>query len=239
MSGLNRCMAVLRLYSEEAPAWTVPAMAEALQSPISTIYRAVSDLVKAGLLEAATESRYRLGAAFIAFDRLTRLTDPLVQNGRGVLAETVAGCPIACVGLLCRLYDGTVMCVADAATRGADFRSSYERGRPMPLTSGATSKVILAQLPARRLKGLLQASVDGAFRAGLAEIRRQGFAITRGEIDSGMVGIAAAVVAVPLGLIASLSLVVRAADLAEGSERDLVGKVVSAAALLSGSLAGS
>jgi DNA-binding IclR family transcriptional regulator len=230
-------MAVLRLYSEAAPAWTVQAMSESLQSPVSTIYRAVSDLVKAGLLEAGTESRYRLGAAFIAFDRLTRLTDPLVQNGRSVLDEAVAGCGIPCVGLLCRLYDGTVMCVADAATRGADFRSSYERGRPMPLTRGATSKVILAQLPARRLKGLLKEEFAASFRAGLSDIRRQGFAITRGEIDSGMVGLAAPVVAPPLGLIASLSLVVRAADLSENNEHDLVSRLISAASSLNGSLA--
>jgi DNA-binding IclR family transcriptional regulator len=242
MSGLNRFTGVLRLYTVERHSWTVQAMADALGSPTSTVYRAVSELVKAGMLEASPESRYRLGAVFVEFDRLTRLTDPLVQSGRDVLADTVAQARVPCVGLLARLYNGTVMCIADEATPGIDFRSSYERGRPMPLTRGATSKAILAHVPARRLAVLLNAhaqdgeATPGSFREALAEIRRRGFAVTRGEIDTGLVGLAAPVVSAPLGLVASLSLVVRASDLTDGVERGLVLLLVSAAALLTDSL---
>ncbi len=215
-------------------------MGEALGLPSSTIYRAVSEMVASGLLEAGSESRYRLGPAFIEFDRLTRLTDPLLQAGRGILIDTVAQARLPCVGLLCRLYSDTVMCVADAAAPGIDFRSSYERGRPMPLTRGATSKVILARLPPRGLSALL--SRNGAaiasedFKAELADIRRRGFAVSRGEIDAGLVGLAAPVVWPALGLIASLSLVVQARDLPPERERGLTLLLVSAAGLLSEAL---
>jgi DNA-binding IclR family transcriptional regulator len=237
-------MDVLRLYTVDRHAWTVQAMADALGSPPSTVYRVVAELVQAGLLEAATESRYRLGAAFVEFDRLTRLTDPLVRQGTHVLQDCVARAGIPCVGLLSRLYNATVMCIADAATGPLDFRSSYERGLPMPLTRGATSKVILAQLPARRLARLLQAQPahdplapsPEALRAALADIRRRGFALSRGEIDHGLVGIAAPVVVRTTGLVASLSLVLRAAELTEGIERSLILMLVSAAALLNDSL---
>jgi DNA-binding IclR family transcriptional regulator len=60
--------------------------------------------------------------------------------------------------------------------------------------------------------------------------------VTRGEIDTGLVGLAAPVVSAPLGLVASLSLVVRASDLTDGVERGLVLLLVSAAALLTDSL---
>jgi DNA-binding IclR family transcriptional regulator len=237
-------MDVLRLYTVEQHAWTVQAMSDALGSPPSTVYRVVAELVNAGLLEAATESRYRLGAAFVEFDRLTRLTDPLVQHGSAVLQDCVARASIPCVGLLSRLYNATVMCIADAATGPLDFRSSYERGLPMPLTRGATSKAILAQLPARRLATLVnrqrpqdqRAPSPEALRASLAEIRRRGFAVSRGEIDHGLVGIAAPVMVPATGLVASLSLVVRAADLTEGIERSLILMLVSAAALLTDTL---
>jgi len=66
-----------------------------------------------------------------------------------------AGVP--CVGVLARLFGDTVMCVADTLPSDNGIRTSYERGRPRPLTRGATSKVILAQLPARRLNRLLEA----------------------------------------------------------------------------------
>jgi DNA-binding IclR family transcriptional regulator len=136
------------------------------------------------------------------------------------------------------------MCIADAATGPLDFRSSYERGLPMPLTRGATSKAILAQLPARRLAALVnrqrpqdqRAPSQEALRASLAEIRRRGFAVSRGEIDHGLVGIAAPVMVPATGLVASLSLVVRAADLTEGIERSLILMLVSAAALLTDTL---
>jgi DNA-binding IclR family transcriptional regulator len=236
MAGLARIMAVLRLYTPERPSWAVPTMGEALGLPSSTIYRAVSEMVAAGLLEASSDSRYRLGPAFIEFDRLTRLTDPLLRAGHAILQDTVAQARLPCVGLLSRLYNDTVMCVADAATPGIDFQSSYERGRPMPLTSGATSKVILARLPPRRLATLLSRNgvetASAAFKTELAEIRRRGFTVSRGEIDAGLVGLAAPVVGPALGLIASLSLVVQARDLAPERERALTLLLVSAAGLL-------
>jgi DNA-binding IclR family transcriptional regulator len=211
-------------------------MAEAVGGAPSTVYRTVAELVNAGLLEPAADSHYRLGAAFIEFDRLTRLTDPLMRHGQDVLAEIVAQVPVPCVGLLARLYNGGVMCIADAASARVDFRSSYERGLPMPLTSGATGKVILAHLPARRVRALLGGGADAALAAALAEIRRRGFAVTAGEIDAGLVGIAAPVVVAEDGTVASLSLVVRAADLGPGGERSLVLMLVSAASLLTDTL---
>ncbi len=237
MAGLARVMAVLRLFTPERPSWTVQAMGEALGLPSSTIYRAVGEMMAEGLLEAGADSRYRLGPAFIAFDRLTRLTDPLLLAGGPVLRETVAQARLPCVGLLCRLFGCGVMCIADAATPGIAFQSSYERGRLMPLTRGATSKAILARLPPRRLAALLARTgaeaVSAAFRSELAEIRKRGFAVSRGEIDDGLVGLAVPVVWPTLGLIASLSLVVQADGLAPERERALTLLLVSAAGMLS------
>lgn len=232
MAGFDRYAAVLRLFSVEAPTWSVPAMADALESPASSLYRTVRELMRAGMVAQAGEARYRLGAAFVAFDRLARLSDPLVQHGAGVLADIVVQARLPCVGLIARVYNTTVMCVADATTMPAGFSSSYERGRPMPLTAGATSKAILAHLPARRLQALLasETGLPPDFRARLAEIRRQGFAVSRGEIDPGLVGLAVPVAAP--GLLASLSLLVREDDLATREEPRLVRVLLAAAAML-------
>ena len=73
---LKRFLDVLRLFDESKSVWTVPDIAQALATPSSTVYRTVRELLAANFLEPAQESHYRLGAAFIEFDRLIRMTDP-------------------------------------------------------------------------------------------------------------------------------------------------------------------
>ena len=223
LAGFGRFLAVLRLFDEAASAWTVPAMAEAVGVPASTVYRTVRDLVAGGFLEPAAEAAYRLGPAFIEFDRSLRLTDPLVVAGRPVLRDVVAQARAPCVALLSRFYNGAVMCVADETAAGAPFRSSYERGRPMPLASGATSKVILAHLPPRQFSKLAQGGdLPGdpdALRRELVDIRKRGYCSTANEIDPGLAGIAAPVILKSAGIVASLSLVADDALLDEGQRR--------------------
>jgi DNA-binding IclR family transcriptional regulator len=247
MSALSRSLDVLRLFNESRSDWTVPDIAQALNVPSSTVYRRVRELVAANFLEPAQEGHYRLGAAFIEFDRLIRLTDPLVRLGAALLRDVAVQARIPCVAVLGRLYGDTVMCVADERSPGASIQTSYERGRPRPLTRGATSKAILAQLRTRRLNKLLSSAEfpdrdrpfsmsEAEFREELAAIRRRGYSITRGEVDRGLVGLAVPVPVPSEALIASLSLVVKATDLDESIERRLVLLLVSSASLLVESL---
>lgn len=242
MSGLSRYAEVLRLFDETKNDWTVLEISGAVDVPASTVYRTVRDLVAEHFLEPATDGRYRLGSAFVAFDRLIRLTDPIVRVGSDLLRDVAIQARVPCVGVLARLYDDTVMCIADAAPPESSVRTSYERGRPRPLTRGATSKMILAQLPTRRLNKLLATEVEGddhphaptpaQLRDELAAIRKRGYCVTRGEVDKGLVGIAAPVSVPEWALTASLSLVVEAASLDDATERRLVLLVVSTASLL-------
>jgi DNA-binding IclR family transcriptional regulator len=247
MSGLNRFVGLLRLFSETKSDWTVPEMSDALGIPASTVYRTVRELLAANFLEPATEGHYRLGSAFIEFDRLIRITDPLVDAGGALLREVAAQARIPCVAVLCRLYGETVMCIADETSREAPIRTSYERGRPRPLTHGATSKVILAQLPTRRLNKLLVqqppekaahpfAMSASELRDELGTIRKRGYCVTRGEVDKGLAGLAVPVAIPEQALVASLSLVVNGTDLDDASERRLVLLLVSSASLLTEAL---
>jgi DNA-binding IclR family transcriptional regulator len=242
MSGLGRYVKVLRLFGESKSDWTMPEISAALDVPTSTIYRTVRELIAENLLEPSTEAHYRLGAAFVEFDRLVRVTDPLYQAGTSLLHEVAAQARLPCVAVLARLYGDTVMCVADAASADHSIGISYERGRPRPLTCGATSKVILAQLRPRRLKQLLSTADRGSkrpfapseseFREQLAGIRRRGYCVTRGEVDKGLTGIAAPVSLPEQALTASLSLVVDTKTLDDPTERRLVLLLVSSASLL-------
>jgi len=171
---------------------------------------------------------------------LIRLTDPLAGIGTSLLRECAIQARVPCAAVLARLYGDTVMCVADVIAQGATVRTSYERGRPRPLLRGATSKAILAQLPTRRLNRLLadhtpQRKFDPTpeqLREQLAAVRKRGFCVTRGEVDTGLMGIAAPVSLPERGLIASLSLIVESAAVDDAAERRLVLLVVSTASLL-------
>jgi DNA-binding IclR family transcriptional regulator len=231
MTGIERYLNILTLFSEDKAMWTVQQIATELDIPTSTAYRSIRELAGVNMLEQVIDGYYRLGAAFVEFDRRTRMTDPFVQLGMPMLPDLVRQAEVPCVAVLARLYGDTVMCVADARSQGTRVQTSYERGCPRPLTRGATSKAIVAQLPARRLNRLLPSN-DPAFRNELNLIRRNGYCITRGEVDAGRVGIAVPVPVPEQGLVASLSLVLDAASLNDEVERRLILLLVSLAAIL-------
>lgn len=131
--------------------------------------------------------------------------------------------PPNAIVLLCRLFRNQVMCVHQESLERPDFAVSYERGRPMPLYRGASSKIILAHLPSRTLRAfhaehaseMAHASLGQGWeevKQRLREVRAAGVSITQSELDPGMTGIA-----VPLfdpdGLVVgSLSIVMRVRD---------------------------
>jgi DNA-binding IclR family transcriptional regulator len=241
MSGIDRYINVLGLFTIEKSTWTVQEVASALNVPTSTIYRTMRELARVNMLEPAMEGYYRLGSAFVEFDRRTRLTDPLVRIGTPMLTDIVHQTNVPCVAVLARLYGSTVMCVADTRSPGSTVQTSYERGRPRPLTRGATSKVIVSQLPTRRLKKLLSSadssdrpvySSDADFLSELALIRKNGYCVARSEVDEGRVGLAVPISIPEQALTASLSLVLDAASSNESTENRLVLLLVSSAALL-------
>ncbi len=237
MSGLDRYLAVLALFTEAKSEWNVQEISVALRVPPSTVYRTVRDLARANMVSLATEGHYRLGAAFVEFDRRARLTDPLIQLGVPALSEIVSQAAIPCVAVLARLYGDTVMCVADTRSKDSTVQTSYERGRPRPLMLGATSKVILAQLTTHRLKKLLTAIENAPgpdslaeLRAELAQIRRSGYSITHSEVDLGRVGIAVSISVPEQGLVASLSLVLNEASVNQAAEARILRLLASSSA---------
>jgi len=215
-SSLGRMLSVLDTFSEDAPIWTVDNIAAALGYTRATAYRYVGGLCDAGLLTRVAQGAYALGPRIIELDRQIQRCDPLLTVAAPVM-EALLHPNRGQVVLLCSLFRGTVLCVHQAGHDKA-LAVSYARGRPMPLFRGATSKVILACLPERRLTRLFvehQAEIRRAglgrtreeFLGSLKSIRRLGFSITRAEVDRGVVGIAVPVFGGERAVIGSLSIV--------------------------------
>jgi DNA-binding IclR family transcriptional regulator len=241
MGALDRFVDILRLFDERKSDWTIQDMAEATGVAASTVYRTVRVLVSEGFLDPSTEAHYRLGAIFIEFDRRMRLSDPLIREGAPVLADLLSMVSVPCAAIIARLYRDQVICVADDRNGSLVIPTSYERGRPMPLLQGATSKAILAQLPRARLARIFRAAAiaDNALDAiagELGAIRRRGYTVTRGEVDKGLVGVSVPIACPQVAINASISLILAEADLDETLERRLLMTLVPAADMLSRTL---
>jgi DNA-binding IclR family transcriptional regulator len=202
MSRPNRVLAILDLFESARPVWTVEEIGAALRIPTSTIYRHVRDLVRAGFLDPVTGAGYSLGPSFIRYDRVLRQTDPLIGLAAPVMAQLLDRTTQRATAILCRRFRDGVMCVHEVHGREPHSPTSYERGVAMPLFLGATSKVILANLPDRTLKRVYHANealIHGSlrvtgwleFRTQLREIRRAGYAVTDSEVSKDRVGMAA------------------------------------------------
>ena len=213
--GGSRYKKILDQFTEDRPAWTVADLAVQLETASSTVYKWVGELVALGFLEATLDAQYRLGPAFLEFERRLRRTDPLLRAGEVFLTELVEKSGLECTAILARLYGNKVMCVADAHTANMQLTSSFERGLPMPLTRSATSRAILSVIESRRLKRFLQRETElkgpslNRFLEDVFAARKQGYWISRGEVDQGAIGIAVPLFDRQLGLEASLSLVVK------------------------------
>ena len=156
MSGFTRYNKILNLFSEQRSSWTVLEISDELKTPSSTIYRIVRELVLAEFLESAAGAYFRLGPAFIKFNRIINLTDPLVKAGQPFLKKLANENPIESVNVLARLYGNKVMCVADYKTPFFKNNTSYQKGKLMPLIYGATSRAIIMKITGRRLEDLLK-----------------------------------------------------------------------------------
>jgi len=194
--GLDILFAFTRLHSS----LTVKEIAQAVRVPLPTAYRFVKVLSEKGFLERDTAGRYRLGL------RLLELEGALHHR---MDLETAAK-PL--VGELARISEETVQLTLLRGDQGicvfveespSTLRVAPERGRVVPLHAGASVQAMLAFLPreeqenilARPLKGFTPDTITdpGKLRRRLQAIRRNGYAVTRGELYPGAVGIAAPV----------------------------------------------
>ena len=211
MSGFLRYKKILDLFSEERSSWTVLEIAKALETPSSTIYRIIREMVLAEFLESAAGSYFRLGPAFIKFNRIINFSDPLVRAGQPFLKKLADENPITSVNVLARLYGNKVMCVADYKSPSFKKNTSYQRGKLMPLIYGATSTAIIMQITNRKLQDLIdlenfKSDEDkNNFLKDLKNDRKKGYCFTEGQVDKGLIGFAVSISNKKLGIEASLS----------------------------------
>lgn len=244
MPRANRMLSILSLFDLTRPVLTPELLMAELGTSRASAYRDLAQLVQAGLVERVAERGYALGPRIVELDRQIRLVDPLLEAADSLLkklADDTGG-----IVLLCRLHSHKVLCIHQARSRHAQLDVSYERGRAMPLYRGATSKIILAHLPAAALKelwardkaALLKADWPGsfaAFCAALAELRAQRYCISQGEVDADALGLAV-VLHDGEKLLGSLSVVLPATAATALTRKNALARLQSTAGRIEGRL---
>lgn len=175
---LDRGLQALTIVSQHERGISIAELATALEVDRAIAYRLVTTLESRGLIARADRGRVRLGAGLLILasrfePHLRTLAAPLLRD----LAETTRAAAFLsvaagddCVAILVTEPEGTLLRVA------------YRVGSRHPLTRGAAGIAILAGRPS---------SPNDPEAVGLA--RRNGYSVTRGELQRGAVGVASPV----------------------------------------------
>jgi DNA-binding IclR family transcriptional regulator len=198
MTSPARVLAILNLFSAQRPIWHTDEINDAMGYTRATGYRYVKDLVEAGFLQKVSGGRYSLGARIIELDYQLRRSDPVLLAAVPVMDELVRKARLDAV--LTTMFGDRIIDVYRASA-DATLQLGYGRGRPRPLFKGAAPKVILSCTPRPQLVKIYEANAAEAgrhglgttwaqFRSYLADVRKQGFYGSMGELEPGVGGAA-------------------------------------------------
>lgn len=196
-SSLSRLLGTLGLFSTDSPSLTVDEIATRLKVPKSTAYRYIQELSKVGLLVRLDRS-ITLGPRIIELDRCIRESDPVIRAAAPPMREL--GEQTGLDVFLSKLYGHSIITVHTEFNDPLPHLR-YGRGRPVPVSRGASAKALVAFLPAARLRRLYQEltgeDADSppweTFYEEAQRIRREGYCRTSGELNPGKTGVSAPV----------------------------------------------
>ncbi|WP_113705116.1 IclR family transcriptional regulator [Nonomuraea lactucae] len=236
-STADRALDILLMFDDDAPVLSASRVAEHLNVARSTAYRYLQSLTSTGFLEENDGgSGFRLGPRVLDLARLARKGIGLSDLARPIMRELVqeTGFPV----LLTRRTGSSVVCL-EREEGGQALRLSYERGQVLPINAGAAALSLLAWAPVEVVEEVLRqplarftdATVIDAerLRERLSQIREQGYAISRGELDPDVLGVAAPVFGEDDTLVAAVSIAALSHRVSDAQAADVAQSVIRAA----------
>lgn len=210
---LHKGIDILFLFTRERPTLTVKQIAQSVCLPLPTAYRLVAALASRGLLEKIPPgSHYGLGLKFLELQSVVHKKLDAEVIARPFIAELakVSGESVQ----LTLLNSDHGICIAVEESQSS-LRVAPEKGRIVPLHAGASVQAILAFLPPKEQEEFISSPLQQftprtvtdpeGLRRRLALIKKQGYAVTRGELYPGAMGIAAPIFLGETRVVASLA----------------------------------
>ena len=196
---LDKALRVLMLFTPEHPEWSVTTVGRDVDMPKSTVHRILRVLEQHAFLTQDPDTRrFRLGLAGIELGRraqagleLRQVALPIMEQMSALSGETVL---LQVVG-----PEGDRVVCIERVQQARGLRLILDVGSAAPLYAGCSSKVLLAYLSDDAINAVLRGDLrpmtphtttePGQIRAQLAEIRRNGCAISFEETDEGVAGV--------------------------------------------------
>jgi DNA-binding IclR family transcriptional regulator len=217
---LRRGLAVLDCFADGQTEQTVAELVRRTGFPPATVHRLLAVLVDWGGVERIGHGRYRLGlrmwqlGAQVPGARTLRdLALPYLED----LYETTRGVVHLAV------VDGLDALYVEKISGRLSVAVTSRVGRRMPLYATGPGKVLLANAGPELLEAVLAAGLtaltpktiieEAELRRALAQIRREGFAVSREETSLGTASVAAPVVDGLGDVVAAIAVVTRADSL--------------------------
>lgn len=201
---LDRALAVLDLFDDQRPEWSVPGIAAAVELPVSTCYRIVRALESHGLLRSTSRGRIRLGVAGISLGRRASRSFDLIDVLRPELEQLAADTQETVTLSVIDYRRHGALCL-DRVEASRILRLSLEVGSSIPLYAGATSKALLAFCAEDTREAVLSGNLEplgpgtivdpNELRAELESIRERGWSATAEETTDGVWGVAVPILA--------------------------------------------
>lgn len=198
---LRRAFSVLEIVAMRSGGLTASEVADQLNLPLGTAFRVLRRLADLGILDGHGRSaRYSIGARFrqlahaaVGNSSILDLAGPVVQR----LADD-----LSVAAYLAGFFEFEALLLLVRAPTNA--RAPYVHpGRQFKIHASAGGKALLAFQPSWIIREFLSQPLERltertitdptTFLAHLEEIRRRGFAVSSGESDSSLWGIAAPV----------------------------------------------
>lgn len=239
----ERVADVLLAVSDDHPRARVSEIARRLRLSKAVVHRILRSLGNRGFVAPAPDGTYRLGAAAAGLGAaalreldVRTVAMPILHSLQARTAETATLSVLADYG---RVY-------LDQVVSPQQIRMEVQLGRRFPLHAGATGKAILAAAPddfrgwvlGQELEPLTPRTIvdPAVLRRELAQISRDGVALSRGERQDGAASVAAPVFGPHGDVVAAISVCGPVARFDETTCALLVPLVSSAAAEINAAL---
>ncbi|WP_166354127.1 IclR family transcriptional regulator [Phytoactinopolyspora limicola] len=238
---LARAFQILSIMVEsDDESFGVRQLASRLSVSASTAHRLLNDLEKLGLIARTADANYQVGHEFYRLAWAATARFPLRQAAREPLRDLArASGETAFLGVYDDLHHQ--MMFATCVESRHPLRYVVELNRWMPLHAGASGHAILAHLPpavraeitsADRLEPITDATITDPQQldASLAEVRKHGYAMSRGQRIPGALAIAAPVFGPHGGVVGDIGITMPDGRFDPTQEATLATQVVTAAA---------
>lgn len=240
MSVLEKAVQVIDTLGRASAPMRLGAVAESVAMPKSSTHRLLTELAALGMVRRAGDGEYALGYRLVQWGHLAdrslglrAVAEPIMTRLRDEVRESVH--------LYVREESHRVCFLAVDSPH--TLRPATSVGTPLPLGYGAAGKLLLAHAEERVLREVEKTlpryrGSELPTAEELARLRREGVAVSVGEMEDGLTAVATVLRAVGGGVFGALSVAGASSRMPAERLPEITEKVTDAASRIGAALGG-